>query len=41
MLIDYIDNCKHLCYYKFYKMLGLNIQLSHYLIKYMLISIKL
>ncbi len=36
---DYIDNCKHFLYYKFSKMLGLDMQMSHYLMKYALICI--
>ncbi len=36
---DYIDNCKHFLYYKFSKMLGLDMQMSHYLTKYALICI--
>ncbi len=38
-LIDYIDNCKKKLYYKFPKLLGLNMQIRHYLKKYALICI--
>ncbi len=38
-LIDYIDNCKHFLYYKFSKMLGLDMQMSHDLMKYAPIGI--
>ncbi len=40
-LIDYIENCKHFLYYKFSKMLGLDMQMSHHLMKYALICIHL